>query len=258
MRAARRIVAIEGPFQAEPLDLFVYLDETGEESLSDPARRMFGFGGCAVTQELYHEVLASPWRSLKRQHFGSDEARLHAAKTKMTQPQTQAVGDYFRQQPFFRLAAVVTPSTKIDNIEDVHDAACYAVQIIVGRIVEFVMPNRVVFFYEDSERGNPLVIDRFGPLRLSKLHEDGHHEPIPIVHCFTPKHVGSPALEIADFIAHAAGCQASNHERGDRGWRKDFSAVFQSVDIRLAHYAHVREMGRVRVPSRPGHETEAT
>src|SRR5687768_15536740 len=108
--AKPRIVPLNGPFATQPGDLLVYLDETGEETLSDPTRTMFGFGGCAVTEDRYFPDLATPWRSLKRQHFGSEDARLHAAATPpMTKEQMAAIGDFFRQQPFFRIAAIMTP-----------------------------------------------------------------------------------------------------------------------------------------------------
>jgi hypothetical protein len=252
-----RLIHLDGPFQSQPGDLFVYLDETGDESMADPNRTMFGFGGVAVMASNYFRVLADPWRAVKREQFGSEDTRLHAATSDLRKA-APAIGDFFKTQGFYRIAAVATPTTMLNNVEGVHDGVCYAIQAQVGRIVEATNPSRVVFFFEESARGNELVMKNFGPLRMARVHPNGRRELIPVVICFTPKAAGAPALEVADFVAHAAGCQASNHERGDGGWRKDFAAVFQESPQGLADFAHIREMGRVREPLLPGREPGAT
>jgi hypothetical protein len=254
-----QLVEISGRFPTRSGDLEVFLDETGGETLTDSNRPMFGFGGCAAMTDSYAEQIASPWRALKKKHFGGKSLALHAADLKApTHAQNEALGEFFRTQRFFRFAAIVTPSTTLENVTGVHDAAAYAIQSIIGRIVQANNPRRVVLSFEDSQRGRRLVMNDFGSLRMARVHPGGQRELIPIERVFVPKSLREPGIEVADFVAHTAGCQASNHERGDGGWRRDFQAVFQSVDPVLAHYARVTEMVRERVPLVPGREPRAT
>jgi hypothetical protein len=66
-----------------------------------------------------------------------------------------------------------------------------------------------------------------------------------------PKSAGEPALEVADFVANTIAGHARAHlvERRS-GFRKDFQAVFQSVDPKLASFFAITS-----VSSGPGEHT---
>ena len=54
---------------------------------------------------------------------------------------------------------------------------------------------------------------------------------IPAHNGFVEKRFGLEGLEVAAFIAHAAGLQAHSHHRGKSGFRKDFDVVFRTNDL---------------------------
>jgi hypothetical protein len=51
---------------------------------------------------------------------------------------------------------------------------------------------------------------------------------VPIHLGIMPKWAGDEALEVADFIVHAAGRQARRWDTGDERFRRDFEAVFHA------------------------------
>jgi hypothetical protein len=65
----------------DPNCLLIFIDETGHEEFADRKYPVFGLGGCACLAKDYDERLASPWRDLKRKHFGGAETPMHAAES---------------------------------------------------------------------------------------------------------------------------------------------------------------------------------
>jgi hypothetical protein len=59
-----------------------------------------------------------------------------------------------------------------------------------------------------------------------------------------PKAVGEPALEVADFVMHAVGRQATHNLTKLGSFVPDFCAVFHAVDPKLTSYIEVEDVVR--------------
>jgi hypothetical protein len=47
----------------------VFIDETGNDTLSDKRYPIFGLGGCAVLASDYEMLINIPWNNLKKNYF---------------------------------------------------------------------------------------------------------------------------------------------------------------------------------------------
>ncbi|MCP3957373.1 MAG: DUF3800 domain-containing protein [bacterium] len=83
--------------------LLVFVDETGDESLQDPAYRVFGLGGCAMRADTYFGSVKADWRRLKAEHFDGEDEGLHACSVDPANIEAVgALGEFFRSQTFSR------------------------------------------------------------------------------------------------------------------------------------------------------------
>ena len=208
-----------------PHCLLFFVDETGHEELSDPNYEVFGFGGCAVPASAAEEHLAAPWRALKEKHFGGPNVRLHASDLKApTSAQLEALAAFFTRQKFGRFAAVVTSKALLRGSLKPYDILPGALRNRWTELASRVSPTatEVALLHEASERGDPLLERYFGRTYITV-----NGNPVKVHHGLLPKSAVE-GLEVADFVAQAAGRQAWNRARGQAGWRKDFRAVFHS------------------------------
>src|SRR5476651_2277691 len=95
-------------------DILIFIDETGHEELADPNFPVFGLAGCVVTGKEYDSVVKQPWKSIYADHFDNRQKPLHACEAKMySSKQKEAIGNFFKKQPFLRVATVTSDKAKL-------------------------------------------------------------------------------------------------------------------------------------------------
>lgn len=233
-----------------PTDLLVYLDETGGETMSDPEYPIFGIGGCAVTGDKYLEAIERPWKDLKTRYFGSVDQPLHASQIDTSNKiGIRALGDFFRRNTFARFATVFTKETQI---EPPQTSRYLAISLVIRQQLERLIKAssfyRLVLVFESSSRGNPFVREHFSDI-VPVLDMPGGPQRAPVERCFMSKGLCHAPLEVADFVLHAAGCQALGMVKRRGLFRKDFETVFEPAPGRFAEIAIV---GHVSVKPRRG------
>jgi hypothetical protein len=152
----------EAPVFLYPNDLLLAIDETGIEDFSDPNYPLFGLGGCAVLAGQYFDAIDGPWTSLKEQHFGSTSIPLHAAELRGATPaQIAAIGEFFRNNHFFRLAALVTDKTELPYWIPPYQAVAMTLMQHLAGIATIVPFRRVGIIFESSQRTDRLAWNTF-------------------------------------------------------------------------------------------------
>lgn len=201
-----------------------FVDETGHEEFADPRFPVFGMGGCGLLAAAIEQNLRRPWRQMKELHFGGANVPLHASELRdPTDMQVAAVGEFFGTQPFGRFAVTMTDKTALpDGIKPIQLMPGLLRRRWEALAPRFVpLPVEVAFIHEASDRGDKLLETYFGP---SIVKIDGRQ--VDVHHAVMPK--GDEALEVADFVVQAAGCQARRGIKPDRPVRRDFEVVFRA------------------------------
>lgn len=212
--------------KVHPHCLVICVDETGHEDFADRKRPIFGYAGCMVMAANAQTVLTSPWRAMKECHFGGADVPLHASDLEdLTTDQLEALGNFFRSQPFGRFGVTMTVETVLP---ETHSTMTTMPKVLGNRWGEIASrfhppPVQVAVLFESSHRLDPLVERHFSPV---VVHVGGVR--VPVHHGFIEKRHRVEELEVADFIAQAAGGQAMRQLRGHTGFRKDFEAVFHA------------------------------
>jgi hypothetical protein len=198
------------------------IDDTGHERLR--GQPIYGLGGCAVMGRDYNRVVAEPWRRRRAATTGNFHTPLHAVKfrRRATRANMAAMGRFFANQPFFRFAVVATLNTEYPGDQELMAWVLIALKVRIAEILSRTQARSVALVFEASQRADPLVMQFFGALELL---ENG--QKIPVEHCLLAKNAGEPALEVADFVIHAAGRAARQRLEGKQGLPADFDAVFR-------------------------------
>jgi hypothetical protein len=219
--------------------LLVFIDETGDEAFAG-TQPYYALGGCAILRRHYEWVWAQ-WRELRRVINGHPDLPLHAAELPHTPENFAAVRQFFAAPAFLRFAVAATSKTNF--AVDMHAMAAVMVSLKkhIARLVSSLPCSSIALIFESSQRGDPLVRQHFGELGLL---ED--ERPIPTEHCFMPKSSGEPGLEVADFVASAAGSQTRRYLRGETGFAKDYLDVFHQFPPPGSYFFYIGEVGGSR------------
>lgn len=205
----------------------LFVDETGHEDFADPNYPVFGFGGCAVTAGAAEESIKKPWRAMKAAHFDGENMPLHAAALRHpTSRQLAALQEFFSRPTFGRFAAVMTKSTILPpELKPIQILP----NVLRARWEQLASgwnstPTEFALLHEASDRGDPLI-ERFFGQTVAQI----EGQRIKVHHGIMPKAAGDEAMEVADFVAQAAGRQALGMLSGQPlQFRKDFQVIFQS------------------------------
>lgn len=232
-----RLTALDGACVIPDSRLVVGMDETGHHSLTDRHYPVFGLAGCAVRVENLDDRLDAPWRQMKAECFGGPTTPLHAADLRPpSQRQLEALGHFFANNHFGRLAVVLTSETAgVQRYPPYHVVAGPYMTRIASFAASFSCDG-VALIAEESEEGDRLVAQAFSGRGLVAKREEKEW-PLPFDTYRASKRLGLPLLEVADFVAHAAGRHVAAGLRAPQGRpRKDFGAVFELEPRDLAKF----------------------
>lgn len=228
----------QGKEHLGPRCLLVALDETGHEEFADDNYPLFGLGGCAMLAGSYPDLVAVPWTIVKRDYFGGADTPLHAsALHQPSQAQLSALGNFFGTFQFARLASMVTHSSIIDAPWSAYKAVAQVLARQLAAIGQHHSFDSVALIFESSERLNAVTEQMFKEFKMGFV-EQGVAQLVP-VHLFrADKSARIAALEVADFVMHAAGTAVRAHQSTGAPFlaRKDFKAVFGTVPKYLVEF----------------------
>lgn len=215
--------------------LAIFVDDTGHEALVE-GHPVYGLGGCAVLARDLEAVIRAPWRAIREAVTGSSDAPLHASEFAgiATPEHMGRVAEFFIRQPFARLGAIVPFTTTFPDELGPLPTIAKVLQLRIVEIAKWTPFDSIAVIFESSQRADPLIQQAFQGFELE---EDG--KPIALECYFMPKHVGEPALEVADFIVHSVGRQARQNLVKRGVFVPDFKAVFQAVHPKLVSYMEV-------------------
>jgi hypothetical protein len=225
-------------------ELLVFVDETGGESLKDPANPVFGLAGCAMRADSYFGIVAPAWRELKAKHCGGEDVPLHASEFSPSDSDAViALSDFFRTQHFSRFGVTITTATDCAGLEPFRLVSSALLEQFRKTARYWSGIVRIRFILEQSDRGDALAQRYLSGWKYWREAE-GSRTEIPIERHLMAKKAGAPGLEIADFIAHTLGGQSRAFLAGRRTPRKDFCAMIVEVDQRLVSVIDIHAVQR--------------
>lgn len=252
----KRVSSVLSP---PPDCLVVFLDETGHERLPD-GHTYYGIGGCAVTANDYERLIAHPWRDFRADVTGNRDSRLHAAQfgRVAASANLEACASFFRNNHFMRLGTVGTVATQIfpeksdkrglTIVPDEEHLAWAVIRTVPQRILDVAkhtLFQSIAVIVEKNPRSRRLLQAALGDMGVQ---ENGRKLPVNFYEM--DKTSGEPGLEVADFIANAIAGHARHSLVADKpGFRRDFEAIFHSVDSRLASFIGITKIDFGETPA---------
>lgn len=221
-----------------PNTALVFLDETGEEKLSDPNYKIFGLGGCCILAKDYIEKISKPWNELKKNNFETDNKPLHATDIKFSKKQITALNNFFISNQFGRFAVICSNDTHLDSNLLIDEMVYYSLHNRIGDILKWISFENIVIVFEHSERLKPQFEKYAGRINLS-VKENDKDIDIDISHCVVNKQASFPGLELADLIIHTAGTTVRdkiNNKINKFIERKDFDVIFNQIDNKYSSF----------------------
>jgi len=182
--------------QVSPTCLMFFCDETGHEKFADPEFPVFGLGGVAVMAGAIPHVIAAPWRKMKSEHFGGENAPLHASDLRHpSAQQLAALSEFFKMQEFGRFAVTLTSAAKVPKHLTSHSVISASIKKRWEELATRMnpMPTEVAFIFEALERTDELIQNYFSPTFVNIA-----QNAVPVHYGLLNKSSGDPTLEIAD------------------------------------------------------------
>lgn len=212
--------------QLPPNSVLIFIDETGNEDLSDPNNPTFGRGGCGSLMPEYKLRIAKPWRRLKRTRLGGATKPFHATDFEQTCPTKHQIAgiNAFMALPFWRFAVMCDSRTKLPAGIDAHKAISLVTMNYFARFVSRCDVDVVALIFEGSDRGDSLVKRDYDLASMDLKNVRGRR--VEVEGCFMPKSSLEPGLELADLVAHTAGRQRRHEIAGKLGHTKDFQQTY--------------------------------
>ena len=211
--------------------MVIFVDETGNEGLSDPKNPTFGRGGCGCLYPAYNELIKKPWRKLKRERLGGANKPFHATDFEQTRPTMRQIGGIngFLARPFWRFAVMLDARTELPDGVDAHKAISLMTIAYASRVVAKYDVDVVALLFEGSDRGDSLVKRDFDLAIMDLRNMSGRR--VGVEGCFMQKDSMEPGLEVADLIVHTAGRQRRHELSGKAGHVKDFQQTYWHSSI---------------------------
>jgi hypothetical protein len=149
----------------------------------------------------------------------------------------EAVANYFRIHEFYRFAAIITNQTELTNELSLLRTMKGAIQNRVVEIAGRTLCKEVKMIFQSSDRANAQIREAFKDFDVFR-----GSKRIPSECYFMPKSAAEPALEVADFIMHAAGRQARHNLTNKGSFLPDFDAVFRAVDRKFTSFIQIESV----------------
>lgn len=226
----------------------VFIDETGNEQLSDPNYPIFGMGGCVIFADNYIDHIHNPWEKMKDTHFNQSMYPLHASDNNFNSDQISALNDFFLQNKFGRFASLASLNTTVDTILQIEQIVYFSAINRIIDISKYSTFNKIVIIYEHSDRLMPKL--EYYNKDISFTDESG--VAIPIEFCCANKSLCIPGIEIADFIVHSAGTSLRDkisNKITNLSERKDFSNIFVNVDENYPSFLYLNNVSYNEAPN---------
>lgn len=225
--------------------LIVYVDETGEETLSDPNYPIFGFGGCVIHGAIFESELLTPWNKMKDRAFGGRQNSLHA--TDLREPskeQLVELNSFFESQKIGRFATIITTDTIMNTNRSLIEIGILTMHQRITKIMEYFTFNKVFIVFEDSDRLRELIQKFVTSYEIRFTNTDNPLDSgiLPMEFAGMIKNQSEEGLEVADFIVHSAGTSYRSLMNGRISRltdREDFKKIFCEVDSRLCSFSVV-------------------
>jgi hypothetical protein len=213
---------VDEALKLPPNSLLIFVDETGNEDLSDPNNPTFGRGGCGALFTEYNLRISNPWKRLKRERLGGATKRFHAADFEQTRPSMRQIHgiNNFMARPFWRFATMCDARTDLPPGIDAHKAISLVTIQYFSRLVAKLDVDVVALIFEGSERGDSLVQRDYELAPIDFRNVWGRR--VEVEGCLMPKSSLEPGRPDR---AHC-GKAASPRDRWKAGSYKDFEKTY--------------------------------
>ncbi|GEM_PF-3697268 len=177
-------------------------------------------GAVVTTVANYLALIRGPWRRMKEEHFGRADTHLHAkdlngAPRDLLDP----IRDFFLHSDFNRVGRgfthatthpgqqLVEASSDLRGNDELMASFALALMPKIAEAIPTTSYARAFMIFEATDRLRARYSRVFGTYHFAIQNDTGLH-PIPTEKFFSPSKLAEPGVEVADFVAYAAGRQA--------------------------------------------------